>query len=174
MISVSACCHSVGSAERPRAELEIAGVKQRAGVGFEEELRGAEDVAGRQQRHPQAAHVGRHAEGQDDFVSFTREPRRPFRDDDLFVRRDVVAVRVRDEGKRLRIPGIEPDAFVRQEDAAFVLDLNHRGQLAGRNGSRELRVRAPLAPARALSLPLPLEKQGEWKRKFGCRFGAGR
>ena len=76
------------------------------------------------------------AEVQNVFATLARHPglhqaRRPFRDDDLVMRRDMIAVRVRDEGKRLRIPGVEPDVFVRQINAAFVSHFDHPGNLRG-------------------------------------------
>ena len=53
------------------------------------------------------------------FASFSRHPRLhqtrgSFRDDDLLVRRDVIAVRVRNKGKRFRVPGVEPQILFRQ------------------------------------------------------------
>ena len=71
----------------------------------------------------------------------SQQARGPLRDDDLIVRRDVVAVRVRDESKRLRVRRIEPDAFVRQINAPLVSDRNHGGKLAASHGARELRRR---------------------------------
>ena len=85
---------------------------------------------------------GRLAERQDVLVPFAGEPglhqaRGPFRDDDLVVRRDVVAVGVGDEGERFRVPRIEPDVFVRQVNPALVLDRIIGGKLAASRGTRE-------------------------------------
>jgi hypothetical protein len=54
----------------------------------------------------------------------------PFGDNDLLVRRDVVAVGMRNESERFWLPGVEPDVFVRQVNPAFVLHPNHAGKLA--------------------------------------------
>lgn len=47
------------------------------------------------------------------------------------MRRDVIAVSVRNEGKRLRVPRIEPDIFARQINSAFVSHFNHAANLRG-------------------------------------------
>ena len=64
------------------------------------------------------------------FVAFAgqarlHQTRGALGDDDLVVRSDVIAVRVRDESERLRVPRIEPDVLVRQINAALVLDRDH-------------------------------------------------
>jgi hypothetical protein len=47
------------------------------------------------------------------------------------MRRDVIAVRVRDERERLGVPRVEPDLFVRQINAALISDFNHSENLRG-------------------------------------------
>jgi hypothetical protein len=51
--------------------------------------------------------------------------RRPFRNDDFAVRRDVIAMSVRNECEILRFPWVEPTILLRQKDAAFVVDIDH-------------------------------------------------
>jgi hypothetical protein len=41
------------------------------------------------------------------------------------VRRDVVAVGMRDKRERFSLPGIEPDTFVRQINAPVVANFDH-------------------------------------------------
>ena len=41
------------------------------------------------------------------------------------MRRDVIAVGMRDKRERLSIPGIEPKVFVRQINAAVVANFDH-------------------------------------------------
>ena len=87
---VSAWSHSTASAER---------VEKRARFSLEEELRGTEDVARRQKCDLQPAHGGRRAKGEDVFIAPARQARLhkargALRNNDLIVRRDVIAVRV--------------------------------------------------------------------------------
>ena len=64
-------------------------------------------------------------------------------DNDLLVRRDVVAVGVRNESERFWLPGVEPDVFVRQVEPAFVLHPNHSPKLtAARLRREQLRLEA--------------------------------
>ena len=90
-------------------QLEIAGVKQGAGIGLEKELRRAKNMAGGQERDAETADGRRLAERQDVFVAFAgkarlHQARGAFRDDDLVVRRDVVAVRMGDKRERSSRP----------------------------------------------------------------------
>ncbi len=89
-------------------------------------------MAGGEERDVETPHARRLAERKDVFVAFPREAGLheaggALGDDDLVVRRDVVAVRVRDERERFGIPGIEPDVFVRQKNAAPVVHPDHAG-----------------------------------------------
>ncbi len=123
-------------------QLEITRVKQRPPVGLEKELRGTKDMAGRQKRYGKSANQGRYAERKHMFVTLARqarlhEARGPFRDDNLIVRRDMVAVRMRDEGERLRLPWIKPDVFVRQINAPLVLHRKHGAKLTASGEARE-------------------------------------
>ena len=65
------------------------------------------------------------------------QPGGSLRDNDFLVRGNVIAVGVRDEGKRLRIPGIEPDFILRQIDPSFVLDPNHGQKIIALTERRE-------------------------------------
>src|SRR2546423_7990563 len=111
-------------------QFEIAGVKERALFRFQKKLGRTKNVSGGNERDLKAADGLFLAEVQDVLVPFTRhprlhEPRGALRDDDLVVRGDVIAVGMRHEGERLRIPRIEPDRFVRQINAAAVSNFNH-------------------------------------------------
>ena len=53
------------------------------------------------------------------------QPRRSFRNDDLVVRRDVIAVGMGNERERLGIRRIEPDILFGQINAAFVSHFDH-------------------------------------------------
>jgi hypothetical protein len=44
------------------------------------------------------------------------------------MRRDVIAVSMGDEGKRLGVPGVEPDRLIRQVNAALVSNFNHAAE----------------------------------------------
>ena len=92
-------------------------------------------MAGREEGDVEAADDGSHPKRQNMLVPFAgqaglHQARGAFRNDDLVMRRDMIAVGVRDKGERFRIPGIEPDVFVRQVEPAFVLHPNHAGKLA--------------------------------------------
>jgi hypothetical protein len=62
------------------------------------------------------------------------EARGSFGHDDLVMRGDVIAVRVRDEGKAFRFPRIEPQVVLGKVNAARILDLDHRANLRGCRG----------------------------------------
>ena len=47
------------------------------------------------------------------------------RNDDLLVRRDVVAVRVRNERETFCIPWVQPEILLRQIDTALVANFDH-------------------------------------------------
>ena len=75
-------------------------------------------MAGGQECDIQAADRRRLTKWQDMFIAFAgkarlHQARSPFRDDDLVVRSDVVAVRMRDKSERSCVRRIEPDVFVR-------------------------------------------------------------
>ena len=70
------------------------------------------------------------AEGNNLFASLAGHPRLhqtrcSLRDDDLRVRRDMIAVRVRDKGKRFCVPGVEPQILFWQENPALISDVDH-------------------------------------------------
>ena len=72
----------------------------------------------------------RFAERQDVLVAFARQARLhqargALGDDDFLVRRDVIAVRVRNEGEALRVPRIEPQILRGQINAALVTNIDH-------------------------------------------------
>ena len=70
------------------------------------------------------------AKRDDLFPSFAGHPRlhqtrRSLGNDDLRMRRDMIAMRVRNEGQRFRIPWIEPEILFRQENPALISDVDH-------------------------------------------------
>ena len=75
MMSVSAWRHSVASADFPRAQFEIAGVKQRFVFGFEKNLRGTKDVPGRQQHKIDIVHAPLFAKRQNVLLSLSGKTR---------------------------------------------------------------------------------------------------
>ena len=54
------------------------------------------------------------------------QTRGPLRNNDLIVRGDVIAMRVRDEGEALRVPRVEPQVLLRQVNTAGITDIDHR------------------------------------------------
>jgi hypothetical protein len=56
------------------------------------------------------------------------------------VGRDVVNVRVRNEGEVFCIPGVEPQILLRQINAALKTNINHRENLGGKQGKRNCRT----------------------------------
>ena len=69
-------------------------------------------------------------EGQKNFPAFPGQPRlhqagRLFRNNNLAMWCDVIAMRVRNECEILRLPRVEPEILLRQEDAAVISDTDH-------------------------------------------------
>ena len=56
------------------------------------------------------------------------------------MRRDVIAVGMRDKREWLSVPGIEPKSFVRQVNAPIVTNFDH-GKFYPRNGADETGIR---------------------------------
>jgi hypothetical protein len=54
-----------------------------------------------------------------------KQTRRPLGNDNLLVRRYMVAMRVRNESEALCIPRVQPQILFRQVNAALVPNLNH-------------------------------------------------
>src|ERR1700720_825981 len=80
------------------------------------------------------AHASLFAERQDVFGATARHPRlqqtrSALGKNDLFVRRDVIAVCVRDKGEALRLPGIEPQVVDREIHSVVVAYFDHRTNL---------------------------------------------
>jgi hypothetical protein len=101
------------------------------------------------------------------FVAFPRQtrlhqPGRSFRNNDFLMRCDVVAVGVGDERKRLPVPRVEPDVFVRQKDAALVTNFNHAEKL--RVKRRLAKLSASLTPHRCSRFI----KANEIRGAFSC------
>ena len=139
----------LGGAARP--QLEIAGVEKRAVVGLEKELGRAEDVARGQKHQVETADRRRLAEGHHVLVALSRQarlhqPRRSFRDDDLLMRRDVIAVGMRDKRERLRVPRIEPEIFAAADKRRARIELRSR-EIYARNDARETGIRVRAASA---------------------------
>jgi hypothetical protein len=68
------------------------------------------------------------------FRSVTWQPvleqtRCPLGNNDLLVRRYVVAVGVRNESKAFCVPGIQPQIWLRQVKPAFVMNFNHSEEI---------------------------------------------
>jgi hypothetical protein len=59
------------------------------------------------------------------------------------MRRDVIAVGMRDKRKRLLIPGIEPNIFARQINTPVVANFDH-GKFYLRNGGGETGIQSSL------------------------------
>jgi hypothetical protein len=119
-----------GLGGKARAELEVAGVEQRAGVCFDIGLGGAEDVAGREQGDRKIAEGAPFPEREEVLAPLPADPRlhQPGggrAGDDLRVARCVITVRVRDEGQRLGGGGVEPEVVRGQVNAAAVANVDH-------------------------------------------------
>src|SRR5262249_42067100 len=113
------------------AQLEIPGVKQRAPIGFQKELCGTKDMSGGQKRDAKSANQGWDTEWKHTFAALSRqaslhETRGPFRDDDFIVGRDMIAVRMGDEGEGFCLPWIKPDILIRKVNSPLVLHRKHR------------------------------------------------
>ena len=111
-------------------EFEVAGVEQRFFLSEKEELRRTKDVTGGQERYIGIVNASLLAERQDVFDasaghSRLQQTRGTLRKNDLFVRRDVIAMRVRDESEALGFPGIEPQVLRREVNSALVTNLDH-------------------------------------------------
>src|SRR6266576_6828067 len=90
-----------------------------------------------QQRYLGIMHGPLFAERQNMLASFAWHSRLhqssgALRHDDLRVRRDVIAVGVRDEREPFRIPRVEPQILRRQINAALVTNLDHARNLPRR------------------------------------------
>ena len=69
-------------------------------------------------------------EGQNDFLAITRKARlhqagSAFRNDDLLMRCNVIAMGMRNEGEGFCLPRIQPKIMTRQKDAALVMNIDH-------------------------------------------------
>lgn len=87
-------------------------------------------MAGGKQCDVHSANVRFLTERQKNFSAFPgqprlHQPRRPFRNNNLAVRRDVIAVRVGNECEILGLPWVEPQILLRQEHASFISDIDH-------------------------------------------------
>ena len=115
-----------------RPQFEIAGVKERAVISLKEKLCGAKDVAGRQQHDFHAAHrscVRRRAATCSlrlPGIRASHQTRCSFRDDDLVVRRDMIAVRVRDKGEAVLHPrGRATDSVAADKRPRSITNFDH-------------------------------------------------
>jgi hypothetical protein len=57
------------------------------------------------------------------------EPRGALGDNDFVMRRDVIAVRVRNEGEALCVPRVEPQILVGQIETALIPNMDHAKNL---------------------------------------------
>ena len=90
------------------------------------------------------------AESDHVFVALPRQarlhqPRGSFGDDDFVMRRDVIAVGMRDKREWLSVPGIQPKVFLRQINAPVVANFDHK-KFYPRNGARETGIRVRSSP----------------------------
>ena len=100
------------------AQFEIAGVKQGIRLSLDKNLGRTKNVTGRKQRNRDIVHGVLFAERQHVLVSLTGHSRLhqaggPLRHDDFGMRRDVIAMSMRDEREPFRLPGIEPQILRR-------------------------------------------------------------
>ena len=87
-------------------------------------------MAGWKQCNLHSVDVSFLAEGQKNFRAFPGQPRlhqarRPSRNDNLAVWRDVIAMRVRNESEILGLPRVEPKILLWQQNAALISDIDH-------------------------------------------------
>jgi len=111
-------------------QFEIPGVKKRFVSAREKQLRRTKDMTGGQERYIGIVNASLLAERQDVFDasaghSRLQQTRGTLRKNDLFVRRDVIAMRVRDESEALGFPGIEPQVLRREANSALVTNFDH-------------------------------------------------
>lgn len=103
-------------------------------------MRGAKNVAGRQQRKIDIVHTMFLAKTQNVLAPATGHARMQesgcaWRNDDLIMRRDVVAVRMGNEGETFAIPRIEPKVILRQVNTALVTNIYHVANLRSNHSS---------------------------------------
>ena len=87
-------------------------------------------MAGWEQGDLHSVDVAFLTEGQKNFPAVPGQPRLhqagcPFRDNNLAMRRDVIAMRVRNKCKILGLPRVEPEILSRQKHAVVVSDIDH-------------------------------------------------
>ena len=113
-----------------RTQFEVTGIEESAGVGFEVELSGAEDVSGREQGDTPAANFAGFVEGQGVFDALSghtgaHESGGACGQDDFTMGSGVITVGVGDEGERPRFMGIEPQIVVGKVETALVVQTDH-------------------------------------------------
>ena len=118
----------------PRAQFEIAGVKQRFVFGGKKKLRGTKNVTGGQECYIEIVHCSLLAKRQHVLCARAgqtrpHQARGAFRDNDFVVRRNVVAVRVRNESETLPVPGVEPQIVRGQINAPLITNFDHNKNL---------------------------------------------
>ncbi len=87
-------------------------------------------MAGWEQRYIDIVHASLLAERQDVFGAHAghsrlQQARGALRKNDLFMRRDVIAMRVRYKSESLWLPGIEPQVVRVKMNSALVPDFEH-------------------------------------------------
>jgi hypothetical protein len=92
-------------------------------------------VSGGQQRNTDAMHGSFTTEWQNVFDAMTWQPTLKqtccrLGNDNLLVRRNVVAVRVRNKSQTPCVPRIQPKVLFWQENAAFVANFNHKSEFS--------------------------------------------
>ena len=87
-------------------------------------------MTGGEKSDVEAANFSGLAKRQNDFLAVAWKARlhqagRAFRNDDLLMRCNVIAMGMRNECQGFRIPRIQPNILSRQKDAAPVMNIDH-------------------------------------------------
>jgi len=91
-------------------------------------------VTGGQQHYIEIVHRSLFAEGQDmldarPWEPRLHDPRGALGENDLVMRRNVIAVRVRNEGEALGVPRVEPQILRGQIETALIPNMDHAKNL---------------------------------------------
>ena len=107
--------------------------------GGKKKLRGTKNVTRGQERYIDIVHRSffakrQHVLGARAGQTRLHQTRRALGDDDFVVRRNVVAVRVRNESEMFRIPRVEPQVVRGQINAALITNFEHNKNYARIDG----------------------------------------
>jgi hypothetical protein len=114
----------------PWSQFEIASVKQRVTRREKAKLCRTKDVTGGQQHNIEIMYCSpftkwQHMLGANARQSGVHQTRGAIGKDDLIMGRNVVAVRVRNEGEALCIPRVEPEILLWQINTAVKTNVDH-------------------------------------------------